>query len=63
MEPRRGRTGEASRRLQTVIKGGNTDGGCFNESNFYFLCPDPNIQQNLKYHQQMYHHIITLHSV
>jgi hypothetical protein len=43
--------------LQTVIKTGNlikgrnADRGFFNESNFYFLCPDPYIQQNLKYHQ------------
>jgi hypothetical protein len=55
--------------LQTVIKagnlikGGNADRGFFNESNFYFLCLDPNIQQNLKYYQKIYHHIITLQSV
>jgi hypothetical protein len=46
-----------------LMKGGNADGGFFNESNFYFLCPAPNIQQNLKYHQQTYYHIITLHSM
>jgi hypothetical protein len=46
-----------------LIKGGNADRGFFNESNVCFLCPAPNIQQNLKYHQQIYHHIITLHSV
>jgi hypothetical protein len=55
--------------VQTVIKagnrikGGNTDRGFFNESHFYFLCPAPNIQQNLKYHQQICQHIIALHSV
>jgi hypothetical protein len=57
------------RPLQTVIKagnlikGGNADKGFFNESNFYFLFHASNIQQNLKYHQQIYHHIIILHSV
>jgi hypothetical protein len=49
--------------LQTVtkagklIKGENADRGFFNESIFYFLCSAPNIQQNLKYHQQIYQHI------
>jgi hypothetical protein len=33
------------------IKDDNADKGFFNELNFYFLCPAPNIQQNLKYHQ------------
>jgi hypothetical protein len=51
------------RSLQTVIKAGNADRGSVNELNFYFLCPALNIQQNLKYHQQIYHHRITLHSV
>jgi hypothetical protein len=47
----------------SLVKGGNADRGFFNESNLYFLCPAPNIQQNLKCHHQIYHHIITLHSV
>jgi hypothetical protein len=46
-----------------LIKGDRADGGFANESNFYFLCPAQNIQQNLKYHQQIYHHIIILHNV
>jgi hypothetical protein len=50
-------------KVGNLIKGDNADTGFFDESNFYFLCHAPNIQQNLKYRQQIYHHIIALHSV